>query len=174
MIFRVSDSKCTRCGICVEACPTRVVEMKDDGSVPTPTSDADERCINCGHCLSVCPHEALSLATMPLDRCLPIREDWFPEPEHFEHFVEARRSIRGFTEKNIDKDALSKLIDIARFAPTGSNSQQVEWIVVHDKKNVAEIAKMTVDYFRDQVKKEAIPNASRMERIWLRTVCSDT
>ena len=68
-MFQVTDSACTRCGICVDVCPVRVIEMTEADAVPSPTSDAEERCINCGHCVTACPHEAISLNSMPVDRC---------------------------------------------------------------------------------------------------------
>ena len=166
MVFQITDSLCTRCGICVEVCPTRVIEMIGDASLPTPTSDAEERCINCGHCVSVCPDGALSLDRMPVDRCMPVREEWFPEPDHLEHFFRARRSIRCFTDESLDRGTLTKLIELARHAPTGSNSQQVGWVVVHEREKVEAIAGMTIDYLLSQAHKDpSSANAASIQRI---------
>jgi ferredoxin len=85
MIIQVEDSDFTRCGFCVEECPTRVIEMPDPDSLPSPTSEAQQRCINCGHCVAVCPHGALSLDTMPYEQRPSVRESCFPEPEHLTH-----------------------------------------------------------------------------------------
>jgi nitroreductase len=44
--------------------------------------------------------------------------------------IKARRSIRQFTDKPIGKDALEKLLDAARWAPTASNQQRWRFVVV--------------------------------------------
>lgn len=157
MVFQVSESLCTRCGVCVEECPARVIEMTEKSALPSPTADAEERCINCGHCVAVCPEGAFSLERMPVDQCLPIHEEWFPKPDHLEHFLKARRSIRGFSDEKLDKKVLTALVDFARHAPTGSNSQKVRWLIVHERETVEKVAEMTLDYLRYQSKE---PNSS--------------
>jgi nitroreductase len=44
--------------------------------------------------------------------------------------IKGRRSIRQFTEEPISKDALDKLLDAARWAPTASNQQRWRFVVV--------------------------------------------
>ncbi len=44
--------------------------------------------------------------------------------------IKRRRSIRQFTDEPIGKDALEKLLDAARWAPTASNQQRWRFVVV--------------------------------------------
>jgi nitroreductase len=44
--------------------------------------------------------------------------------------IKSRRSIRQFTDKPIGKEALEKLLDAARWAPTASNQQRWRFVVV--------------------------------------------
>jgi nitroreductase len=44
--------------------------------------------------------------------------------------IKGRRSIRQFTDEPIGKDALEKLLDAARWAPTGGNQQRWRFVVV--------------------------------------------
>ena len=44
--------------------------------------------------------------------------------------IKARRSIRQFTDEPIGKDALERLLDAARWAPTASNQQRWRFVVV--------------------------------------------
>ena len=44
--------------------------------------------------------------------------------------IKGRRSIRQFTYEPIEKDALEKLLDAARWAPTASNQQRWRFVVV--------------------------------------------
>jgi nitroreductase len=46
--------------------------------------------------------------------------------------IKQRRSIRQFTDEPIGKDALERLLDAARWAPTASNQQRWRFIVVTD------------------------------------------
>jgi nitroreductase len=72
-------------------------------------------------------------------------------PEHAEHFLRSRRSIRSFRREKIERDTLSRLIDVARYAPTGTNSQQVRWLVIDSPEGVRELAGMTVDLLRHMI-----------------------
>jgi nitroreductase len=44
--------------------------------------------------------------------------------------IKGRRSIRQFTDEPIGKEALEKLLDAARWAPTASNQQRWRFVVV--------------------------------------------
>ncbi len=145
-LFVVDAEKCRGDGACVAECPVGIIEIKEPNSIPTPTDGADELCINCGHCVAVCPPGALSLRNMTSEQCLPVRKDWFLNPEQVEHFLRARRSIRTYRNKPVEREVLTKLIDIARFAPSGSNSQPVGWLVIYDSDEVQRLAGLTIDW----------------------------
>ncbi len=87
----------------------------------------------CGHCVTVCPHGAFKHRELHPDNCLPVEKGQYVGPEQLEHFLRARRSIRTYKEKSVEREKLAKLIDIARFAPTGSNKQTPEWRVVESR-----------------------------------------
>jgi nitroreductase len=53
-----------------------------------------------------------------------------------------RRSIRSFSNQQVSRADLEKLIDVARFAPTARNVQPWEFVVVTDKQKLAEFAKL--------------------------------
>lgn len=165
MLFTISESACTRCGLCVEVCPARIIEQPAN-SYPKPVTDAQNRCISCGHCVAVCPHDALSLENMPVEKCPPVNNELLVSPERLEHIFRARRSIRAFKDAPVDREELSKLIEIARYAPTGSNSQQVKWIVVYENENVNKISRMVANYFRSEIHKDPMsPGADRLQTI---------
>ncbi len=165
-LFTVDQEKCKRDGICMAECPMGIIEMKDETSVPTPTDDADGLCINCGHCVAVCPHEALSLKTMTPEQCPPIHKDWLLSPEQAEHFLRARRSVRAYKDKPVDKDTISKLTDLASFAPSGHNLQPVRWLVIYDSDEVQKLAGMVADWMRYLIKEQPdMAAAMHMDRV---------
>jgi len=54
----LDGSKCTRCGVCVEVCPTGAAHFPgEDGE---PAYDLD-RCIGCAQCIGLCPETALQI-----------------------------------------------------------------------------------------------------------------
>lgn len=164
-LFTVEGEKCHRDGICVAVCPLRILELSDGSPVPTPVEGAEELCIRCGHCVSVCPHGAFSHADIPIADCLPVNEEFALRTEQAEYFLRSRRSIRTFKEKEIEREKLVRLIDIARYAPTGSNSQQVKWLIVNSREKVHALAGIVIDMVR-YLLKEGDPTAKayRLDR----------
>ncbi|MFA5033400.1 MAG: nitroreductase family protein [bacterium] len=47
--------------------------------------------------------------------------------------IKERRSVRAYNSKEIPEEALNKLLESARLAPSASNRQQWKFIVVRDK-----------------------------------------
>ncbi len=165
-LFVVDEDKCKHDGICVSECPTQIIEMKDKDAVPTPMEGAEEMCINCGHCVAVCPNSAISLVTMRTEDCPPLKKDLALGPEQVEHFLRARRSIRTYKDKTVEHETLGKLIDIARYAPTGTNSQQVGWLVINNRDEVHRLTGLAVDWMRYLIKEQdPIAKAYRMDSI---------
>lgn len=155
-LFVVDEEKCKRDGACVAECPLGLIEFKDENSVPTPAERADELCVNCGHCVAVCPHGALSHTSMTPEQCPPVRREWMLDPEQVEHFLRVRRSIRTYKDQPVERNVLTKLIEIARFAPSGHNVQPVNWLVIYDSNKVRRLAGLVVDWMRYVLKAEPL------------------
>jgi len=115
----IDREKCKRDGICAETCPMGLIEQENDASFPIPEDDAENLCVECGHCVAVCPHGALSLKPITPEQCPPVRREWLLSPEQAEHFLRSRRSIRAYKDKPVDKELITRLIEIARCAPFG-------------------------------------------------------
>lgn len=147
-LFRVDPDKCVACDHCVQECPVRIVGRKPDAKVPTPHPLLKDWCIDCGHCVAVCPQSALSLHNLTPEQCPTVEESLLVSAESFEHFSRARRSIRAFQDKPVAREQLTRLIDIARYAPTGSNRQTPQWIVVQSPEKVKELSGMVIDWMR--------------------------
>lgn len=147
-LFVVDAGTCTRDGICVAECPARLIELKDGAATPTPVEGAAAMCIRCGHCVAVCPHGAFALATVKPEDCPPVRDDLALTTAQAEYVIRSRRSIRAYQEKAIEREKLAQLIDIARYAPTGSNRQQVKWLVINSREEVQRLASMVIDMAR--------------------------
>ena len=56
-------------------------------------------------------------------------------------FFMRRRSIRAYTEKDVEKEKLEILLKAAMAAPTTANNQPWEFIVINDKDMMASLRK---------------------------------
>lgn len=54
---RINSSLCNGCGICAEACPEKIIEMKDGKALLNPKS----HCLGHGSCFQTCPADAITL-----------------------------------------------------------------------------------------------------------------
>jgi nitroreductase len=66
----------------------------------------------------------------------PVLNNWsiFMEYESLLELVKARRSIRRFKPDPIPDEYINKIIEVARWAPSGYNSQPWDFIVIKDNK----------------------------------------
>ena len=60
--------------------------------------------------------------------------------------VKRRRSIRGFKPESIPEEYVEKILEVARWAPSGGNSQPWEFIVIKDKKLRDKIVQLPKEY----------------------------
>ena len=146
-LFEVNQQTCNKDGICAAVCPTGTIEIRK-GEYPTPTAGAEDLCIRCGHCVTVCPAASFFHSEMSMEKCPPIQEELQLSIAQCEQFLRARRSIRAYKEQSVSKDELLKLVNIARYAPTGHNSQSVEWLVLGNRDELKHLAGITVDWMR--------------------------
>ena len=146
-LFKVNQQTCNQDGICAAICPAGLIDFRK-GGYPTPIAEAEEICVRCGHCVAVCPTGSLSHREIPLDRCLPVRKDFLLTAEHCEYFLRSRRSIRVYKKKQVPRKDIARLIEIARYAPSGHNSQCAEWLVLGNKDELRKLAGIVADWMR--------------------------
>ena len=147
-LFTIDQKKCKRDGMCAKECPAQIIVLADKESFPTLMENGEESCINCGHCVAVCPHGALALNTMPLAECPKIQSKLLLDASQIRELLMARRSIRFYKNRIVAHDLLEDLIDTARYAPTASNKQQVQWMVFENPAEVNRLASMVIDWAR--------------------------
>jgi nitroreductase/NAD-dependent dihydropyrimidine dehydrogenase PreA subunit len=169
-LITVDPDRCTSCDHCVQECPVKIIERKEQSKIPSSRKVFKDWCINCGHCVAACPNGALALHNLDPEQCLSVQREILVAPEHFEHFVRSRRSIRTFKPESVAKDVLERLIDITRYTPTGSNRQTTQWLVVQDSAKVQELAGLVIDWMRnmltEQTDKATLMGMSVMVKRW--------
>jgi len=85
-------------------------------------------------------------------------------PEQVEQFLKSRRSARVFKNKPVSREIITRLIEDARYAPTGHNLQEVEWLVIDNKKELDLIEELGIDWLKWVIKNlPQVAAASNME-----------
>ncbi|MBV4418448.1 nitroreductase family protein [Clostridium tyrobutyricum] len=146
-LIKVDKNLCTRCKLCIEVCPSSVIDINKDG----PYALNPDSCIACGQCTAVCPNKAIDNMKSPLSKQIPIKNFPVITSQTAEKFLRSRRSIRCYKETPVPKETLLKLVDIARFAPTASNTQGLSYIIVYDKKILEKATKIIVQWMESQL-----------------------
>ena len=144
----IDHVKCKQDGLCAADCPMGIIRFEGKGSYPEILPESESMCLRCGHCVAVCPHGALDHADVPLASCTAIDKSLAISPAQAEQFLRSRRSVRQFANKPVERTTLQQLIEISRYAPTGSNTQLVEWLVINDPERLQEIAGQVIDWMR--------------------------
>jgi nitroreductase/ferredoxin len=162
-LITVDAEKCILCGACLEECPFRLLEMKTKSSLPSPREikvrSAEERCVNCGHCMAVCPKGALTLhggthglmgtpGVQSPDNCAQIRPELDVSKEQMIQLLTGRRTHRAYTDKTIPRETIEEIINIARYGPSGHNSQLPQWLVISDKEEIRRIGQTVIDFMK--------------------------
>ena len=139
--IEVSAEACVRCGACVELCLAKVYEQFNNDVKPV----RPERCFACGHCVASCPTDAIDHQRFPLDQCPLIDAEVLPSLDGLIAAFRERRSQRVFKDEPIPRETIEKLLDVGRWAPSASNQQPVDWLVIDDRKRIAELSNGVLD-----------------------------
>ncbi len=146
-LIEVNPQTCNQDGICAAVCPGHLIDFKQ-GEYPLPVAAIEELCIRCGHCVAACPSASLRHAEIPQEQCPPVKKELFLSAEQCDQFLRSRRSIRNYRDKAVSRETLQKLIEVARYAPSGHNSQTAEWLVLTDRDELNKLIELVGDWMR--------------------------
>ena len=142
----VNKDACILCKFCEDICPTDAINITD------ADFNCDENaCIKCGHCVASCPQSALDHPYCPLEKQVDIKKELLPNADAAEMFLRARRSVRNFTNKKIDRETITKLLEITRYSPHASNYSGISYLVIDDKKILKKVTAAIIDWLEIQI-----------------------
>lgn len=138
----VNKDKCIGCTLCTQDCIVNDIEMIDGKS-----HIKNETCIKCGHCIAICPVKAISSddeKEYSMDEVIEYNKETFDiDSENLMNFMKFRRSVRLFKKDEIEEEKIEKILEAGKFTQTGSNAQDVSYIVIKDK--IQELRRMVLE-----------------------------
>jgi nitroreductase/NAD-dependent dihydropyrimidine dehydrogenase PreA subunit len=153
-LVTIDASKCKGDAHCVASCPYQLLQLPEGSKTPRPVEGLAATCIRCGHCVAACPHEALLHQEIPLSECPRLQPELAVSFAQAEQLLRSRRSTRSYRERPVERETLAKLVDLAHFAPTGSNAQQVRWVVLHSPAAVKELTRHVIDMMKGMIEQK--------------------
>lgn len=151
MNLTVNTEACIKCGICVAECPTGLLVMTAEGP-----NKGKGGCIACGHCVAACPTKAIDNDLTPRAQQVEIDSAKKFGPDQAEMFLRSRRSIRNYQDKAVSTADIMRILNVARMAPTATNSQGISYIVVRNKDTLAQISEAVLAWMHEAAKTSAM------------------
>lgn len=158
---------CTRDGLCARACMRGILRQDEKGTVPALDEFHLPHCYGCGQCVAICPSGALSHSGFPEGSVRPVDAERLPGYDHLMELIRSRRSKRLFKDEPVERTDIEKLLEAARFAPSGHNEQTTEFIVVRDKAVIDRIGDATAAALEKMGKQYQNPIAKTVMRATL-------
>lgn len=156
----VDRESCTSCGLCVEICPDRILLRGADGGINVMA----EQCMGCGHCYAICPVEAISMPGLSFDLGLTAisTASGVEDPNRVTirpllNLMRSRRSCRSFKPGPPKLSVLKDLARIGTTAPSGTNSQGWQFVVLPERSDVIALGEVTADFYRRLNRKASRP-----------------
>jgi nitroreductase/Pyruvate/2-oxoacid:ferredoxin oxidoreductase delta subunit len=138
----VDRSRCTGCGLCVRVCPSFVLGLVDG----LATVAYGDWCNGCGHCGAVCPADAVSQKESSAAGPLPGSEPACG-PDPLQLLFRERRSVRAYRQEPVPREVLARIIEAGRYAPTGTNSQNVRYTVLTAPARIDELRTRVFSFY---------------------------
>jgi nitroreductase/NAD-dependent dihydropyrimidine dehydrogenase PreA subunit len=156
-MFQINEENCNKCGLCATVCPVGLIQVQED-CYPELTPaisnirEASQACNRCGSCVTVCPKGSLTLLRTPLERFPEIDPALQVSFGQCVQLLKSRRSIRAYKDTPVPREDITRLIDAARYAPTGANAQNVSWMVIDDTDKLQRLREIGAEFMINVMK----------------------
>ena len=131
--FKVDESKCLKCSLCVRDCAFKALKRTDDGR---PAMAVPARCMRCQHCLAICPAGAISVDGKDPAEAKATASLELPSAAAVENYILSRRSMRHFKKENVDRAVLERILKTLGNVPTGCNARGLTFTCYPDMESM--------------------------------------
>ena len=146
----IDTDKCTGCGTCVEVCKSFQLTLVDGKAQVSETSQIFGCCAD-GHCMAICPNDAITIRGRTLSP-----DDLFdlPAAESAANYsqllalLQRRRSIREFSDRNVEPEIIEKILEAARTSPMGIPPSDINLLVFDSKEKNRQFAEDFCAYLK--------------------------
>jgi len=145
--IEIDAQKCLRDGLCVAiCCESHVFAEGKNGEAPSVVNEKE--CAECGHCVSICPAGAIVHSGMDMSRFQTLDTGALPGANSVEALLYSMRTIRHYLNKPVPEATLEKLLQAGAMAASEHNAQDRQFIVIADRKIIADLSKQLVAHYR--------------------------
>ena len=145
---QVNIDKCIGCGQCIKVCSASVFELREDKSEVI----YGQACFACGHCWAVCPEEAVTQQEVVTTTSIEIGPQPAVAANDLQLLIRERRSTRLFKDKPVSKEQLLTITEAGRYAPTASNRQNVNYVILSSQQKVSELRSFVENFMEKTFK----------------------
>lgn len=139
----LDPAACVACGKCVRVCVSMCLE-KVDGR---PRIERPDWCSGCLHCVAVCAVNAISVPPFTLPEAPRPGNGPAVDPDTLLLLLRERRSVRRYRDEPVPREVLERLVQAGRYAPTGTNAQNVGWVVFGSRESVAGVREKVLPFY---------------------------
>lgn len=163
----VDKEKCTKCGVCIEACDNYLKSGEEGFPTSKNLEDSLFGCIQCGNCMMKCPTEAIEIVGEDIDKnhIRPMPQE-LPDYDTLNGLFLKRRSIRKYKADEISKEDIDKIIASAATSAVSIPPSEVKVLVLQGRKKVQELAKDLSDEIK-HAQKILTPFALNLMKIFI-------
>lgn len=148
----IDKNKCVKCGICIGICHDYL--KKDDDGFPFGSNEGSPfGCIQCGNCMMMCPNDAIEIKGEDISK-EHLRElnPNLPNFEAINSLFLKRRSCRKYSEQEVSKEVIDKVLQAAATAAVSIPPSEVKVLVIQGREKVQELADDLIKAMRDFTK----------------------
>ena len=149
-MIKIDTETCEACGICGHVCPRHIPEIveSEGKKINAVSPERAALCMDCGQCAAVCPTSSISVEGLDPDEFAPVTDLDISENVLLTLMTQ-RRSVRRYRDKPVPRDVVDRIIESARWAPTGTSRRTTGIIVVDRPEILKALSKPIYEMYDD-------------------------